>query len=61
MNDKKKKKREKKRDLNILINAILRSIVIKENFNISHLMCLTISYIIKKFNFMLKQLYKDVI
>ena len=35
-------KEEKKRDLNISGDVMLRSIVIKENFNISHLMCLTI-------------------
>ena len=40
---------------------MLKSIIIKENINISHLMYLTISYITKKFNFVFKRLYKNVI
>ena len=39
---KKKIKKKRKRNLNILKDIILRNIVIKKSFNISHLMCLTI-------------------
>ena len=38
----KKEKKENKKNLNISINLILKSIIIKKNFNTSHLMCLII-------------------
>ena len=40
---------------------MLKSIVLKKNANTFQLMCLTISYVIKKFKFMFKQLCKSAI
>ena len=39
---KKRKEKKKERDLNISKNVMLKNIVIKKNFNIFYLMCLTI-------------------
>ena len=40
---------------------MLKNIVLKKSVNTSYLIYLTISYIIKKFEFMFKQSYKNVI
>ena len=57
-----KKKKKKKKSLNISINILLKSIMIKENINIFQLMYLTIFfYVIKKFDFVFKQICKNFI